>query len=57
MKLWLLLGRFIKVCYELSASSGPSNRKAALTNLNKTAKRSVRGGCRIIGVKDYYSGF
>jgi hypothetical protein len=48
MKLCLLLGGFIAVCHELSASSGLRNRKAALTSVYKAPKRSVRGGCRII---------
>jgi hypothetical protein len=52
MKLQLLLGGFIGVYYEFSASSGLRNRKAALTNVNKTRKRSVRGGWRIIQEKN-----
>ncbi|MHC4310287.1 MAG: hypothetical protein ACYSSN_10105 [Planctomycetota bacterium] len=48
MKLYLLLAGFITVWYELSASSGLRNRKAALTNVNKAPKRLVKGDCRII---------
>jgi len=48
MKLCLLLGGFIAVCYEFSGSSRLRNRKAACTSVNKAQKRSVRGARRII---------
>ena len=48
MKLSSLPRGFIAVCYELSASSGLRNRKAALTRVNKAPKRSLRDGWRII---------
>jgi dihydropyrimidinase len=50
MKLCLFFGGFIAVCYELSASLGLRNRKAALTRVNKVPKKSVRGSYRIIQI-------